>query len=32
MNEITIQKIEFACESGTTPGYLAQPIHGKGLG
>ena len=32
MNEIATQKIEFACGSGTTPGYLAQPIQGKGAG
>jgi carboxymethylenebutenolidase len=32
MNEIASQKIEFACDSWTTPGYLAQPIQGKGAG
>jgi carboxymethylenebutenolidase len=32
MNEIRTQKIEFACDSGTTPGYLAQPTQSTGAG
>ena len=32
MTEISKQKIEFACNGGTTPGYLAQPIQGTGAG
>jgi carboxymethylenebutenolidase len=32
MIEISTHKIEFACNGGTTPGYLAQPAKGSGPG